>query len=114
MPEDSCTFGPGGAAGAAGGLPRPAGISLTSKVRLPGIQSMGSLSAAFTVKPGSFRALAVAVSATHNSMPLAVVCVKAKCFPSGLHCGNPIFGLGGSTILLSTPSAIRFSTSETK
>src|SRR5262249_29846551 len=57
-----------------------------------------------TRTPSILRVLPVAVSPTHSSIPAAVVLVKAKCAPSGLH--RPALSLapGGRSIFISVPS----------
>ena len=108
-------FGPLGASGDAGGLPRPAGIVCTSSVRLSGIHCTGSPCAALMATPAILRALAVAVSADPQfHAVVAVELVKAKCRPSGLQRGVERRAPAGSATGVCPPPSIFISAIPTK
>ena len=58
--------------------------------------------------PFKLRILPVAASPTQSSTRFGVPFRNAKCFPSSLHSTPLIFASGGTSILTSEPSAIRF------
>src|SRR5918999_6402491 len=107
-------FGSVGTKGVAGAAGRLAGMSWTSSVRLSGIQLNGLPIAELIVTPLTLRIFPVDVSPTQSSTRLAAVFRKAKCFPSPLHSRPLIFAPGGTSILISEPSATRLSVNATE
>ncbi len=123
-PRLSCTCGPTGTAGSAGGAPRLGFTRYTSKPRLSGSHwtlppppprpppatplppPAAAPITALIRAPSTLCVLPVAVSPIHNSMPLAVAFVNAKCALSGLQCPALNFGFGGSSTFVSVPSGI--------
>ncbi len=71
VPDVSCTLGPGGSAGVAGGAPCAGGTSFTSKVFWSGIHRSSSPSMGLSRTPPSRRTAALPASPAHSSTPSA-------------------------------------------
>src|SRR6478672_13792553 len=103
-------FGPAGTVGGTGAAPRPVAAN-EHRSEVPWLTHLHA--AGVCVDPsalfncGGVMALAapVAVSPTHNSMPVSRVFVKAKRALSGEKPIHPIAGADGSVTLRSVPSA---------
>src|SRR6186997_496023 len=97
LPSFSCTFGLDGTRGSTGTGPRVDGTVMQTTVALSSSQSHGSPAAPFSRSvPLTTRAWPVAVSAIHNSMPVALVFVKARYLPFGENASPPALTPAGS------------------
>src|SRR6266536_5630739 len=100
-------FGPLGTVGSAGAGPRPGGTSSQIKVALSGSQSHGSPPVALSRSvPLIIFAWPVAVSVTHNWMPLSLVFRNERCAPSGEKRTFDTFACGGTLTFTSLLSEI--------
>ncbi len=108
-PRFSWMFGPGGTNGSVGAAPRLVLVNAHSSeapcaTHLHAYGDCVEPSALFSCAGVIAFAVPVAVSPTHNSMPVSLVCVNAKRVLSGEKPIQPIAGLGGSVTFRSVPS----------
>src|SRR5918995_6579604 len=102
-------FGAGGVVGAVGTAPRLGGTNAQSSDAPVLTHSHGVASDALSCAVVSAFAAPVAVSPTHNSIPLSRVFINAKRFPSGENAIHVSSAFAGTVTFFSVVSAVDLS-----